>query len=220
MGDYYPDYDTSKDWWPGDPLPKGGPIKLDRSKQPIKAIYETGHGTRGSPKVYWQSSADIKGLKEAGGKDPYKYINATETFVVEEAQKLNLGITHIWIRRCWHDVSCTINKSTGLRIPGDTESCDPHITVYFGQAPHHANFDGHLYVAKPLATRDDEDTPPAWSVLPYRPMAPGDRTPPESLAISRTWVARNPDLWKHDPHGTIAQEVSHQSRLAKPSWRR
>lgn len=50
--------------------------------------------------VYWQSQGDADKLRRQGEHlgDEGMFINATETFVVEEVQKLNLGITHIWIR--------------------------------------------------------------------------------------------------------------------------
>lgn len=51
MGDFYPDYDPSKEWWPGDPPPKGGPLELDFKGHKITAIDETGNGTPQSPKV-------------------------------------------------------------------------------------------------------------------------------------------------------------------------
>lgn len=50
MGDFYPDYDPSREWWPGDPPPKGGPLERD-DKDKEKPARESGDGTLESPKV-------------------------------------------------------------------------------------------------------------------------------------------------------------------------
>ncbi|KAK7960489.1 hypothetical protein PG988_011703 [Apiospora saccharicola] len=204
MGDFYPDYDPSKEWWPGDPPPRGGPIELDDEGNKIEAFSETGNGTVESPKViiptlaetlvhmwmgslitspilqiYWQWETDVQKLRDQGkfSGDEWKFIKATDNFVVNEVQKLNLGITHIWIRKCGHNFQCTVSKVTGKRVPGGFEPCDPHITVYLGREMHHALVEGHLYVAHQPPIRRGQKPPTTWSVVPYKPMALKDRTP-------------------------------------------
>ncbi|KAK7909197.1 hypothetical protein PG985_015075 [Apiospora marii] len=224
MGDFYPDYDDSDEWWPGDPLPRGGPIKLDEDGKKIQAVYqETGIGTRESPKVYWQSLGGIgkptKQGDDAKDEEKLKLINATETFVIEEAKKLNLGITHIWIRKCGHNFRCTVSRVTGKRIPGKFEPSDPHVTVYFGRETYHAYLHGHLYVAMPPPPANGQSVQNIWSAVPYKPMAPEDMTRPQSLKGSKTWRPRNPELWKQDSNGSNAQMLSAQRIRELPSWR-
>lgn len=102
MGDKYPDYDRRKEWNSGDAIPVGGPLKfIPRTTTPIVPQRETGQGTQISPKVYWKSYRDVEFLKDSGlqmENNPEKFLKATEDFVIQEAQKLKLGITHIWIR--------------------------------------------------------------------------------------------------------------------------
>ncbi|KAK8109139.1 hypothetical protein PG984_014940 [Apiospora sp. TS-2023a] len=231
MGDFYPDYDPSKEWWPGDPPPRGGPIELDDEGNKIEAFREIGHGTLESPKViiptlietliYWQWETDVQKLRNQGRLSgaEWKFVNATDNFVVNEVRKLNLGITHIWIRKCGHNFQGTVSKVTGKRVPRVFEPCDPHITVYLGREMHHALVEGHLYVAHQPPVRHGQRPLDTWSVVPYKPMALKDRAPAESVKDSKTWRPRNPELWKHDHNGSIAQAAAAQSLRQMNTWR-
>ena len=107
-----------------------------------------------------------------------------------------------------------------MRIPDEFESCDPHVTAYLGREKQRVLLHAHLYVAYQPPAHDGGVPLSPWSVVPYQPMALEDRTPPEELTNSKTWRPRNPDLWKHDHNGSIAQAVRAQELRKMPTWRK